>query len=344
MRFTLYVTYLFLGGSFQMIAQTSSVHVRQNSSFIVANIGDNVTLQCFYKDSATMFYWYKQSLGGTPKLMSSFYRHEKSGIFVNEFKNIPRLRLDVGNGKNHLTIYNLDISDSATYYCTGSYEYDFEFVEGATVSVKGSGSTSKVLVRQSDSETTMIGDSETLDCTIHTGTHDGEHSFYWFRNSGEHHPGLIYAHGGGNNQSEIKPDPQTHTCVYNLPMKSQKPSDALSHCAVVSCGQILFGRKKKLDTEHKSDPFVLVHFLIGALAFTTMLAVLLAYTTRRVYKGDCCHCADSGTSATLTANVVDNQDTDSIHYAALRVQKANNRSTRHRNDVQSECVYSIVRQ
>ncbi|XP_034532734.1 uncharacterized protein LOC117807523 [Notolabrus celidotus] len=335
LRCAVHLTFLFLGSLAQMTVLKSSVHIQQDSGLIRADVGDNVTLRCFYNETAIMFYWYKQSLGEKPKLMTTFYRHENSGVFVNEFKNSSRFRLDAGKGQNHLTIFNLVQSDSATYYCTGSYEYEFIFVEGATVNVKGSSVNSKVLVHQP-------GGSETLNCAVRTGTCDGEHSVYWFKDSEEPHPGLIYTSGGKKDQCERKPDSQTHTCVYNLPMKNQNPSDAGTYCAVVSCGRILFGEGKKLDKERES--YSLVYFFFGALAFTTTLLVFLACATYSVYRRNCSRCSDSRSSASSTPNTRDNPDTDSIHYSTLRVQKANSRSTRHRDDDLSECVYSSVKQ
>ncbi|KAM9335600.1 uncharacterized protein ABDE67_020597 [Symphorus nematophorus] len=343
LRFALYLTCLFLVMTAQTTNLKSSIYVRQDSGLVSANVGDNVTLQCFYEGVAVMFYWYKQTLGQKPRLVSTFYKHDKSGIFRNEFKDNSRFTLDVGNGKNHLTISDLGISDSATYYCTGCYAYDFEFVEGVTVSVKGSGLNIPAVVQQSASDSIQPGGSVTLNCTVHTGTCDGEHSVYWFKNSEESHPGLIYTHGGRNDQCERKPDTQKHTCVYNLPMKRLNLSHAETHyCAVASCGQILFGGEKKLDLKQNADSFVLVHFLIGALAFNTILVVLLAYAAYTMSKRKSCHCTDSRSSAALTPNAADFQDSDNLHYAALRGHKVN-RSTRQRDKTQNECVYSSVK-
>ena len=92
----------------------------------------------------------------------------------------------------------------------------------------------------------------TLNCTVHTGTcDDGDHSVYWFKNSQESHPGIIYTHGGRNDQCERNSNTQTHTCVYNLPMKSLNLSHAGTDCAVASCGQILFGNGTKMDVGSK---------------------------------------------------------------------------------------------
>ncbi|KAF3836870.1 hypothetical protein F7725_004334 [Dissostichus mawsoni] len=90
-----------------------------------------------------------------------------------------------------------------------------------------------------------------LNCTVHTGSCDGKHSVYWFKNS-EDSPGLIYTHGGNNDQCERKPNTKTHSCVYNLPMENLNPSHAGTYfCAVASCGHILFGNGTKLDFEGK---------------------------------------------------------------------------------------------
>ncbi|XP_044039140.1 uncharacterized protein LOC122869855 isoform X1 [Siniperca chuatsi] len=342
LKFAMYLTCLFLGRIAQMTELNLSIYVRQESGFYSANVGESLTLRCFYEGDAVMFYWYKQTLGQKPRLISTFYKHKKSATLDNEFKKNPRFTLDTGNGKNHLTIADLRISDSATYYCVGSYEYDLEFAEGATVSVKGSGLNIQALVHQSASETIQPGGSVTLNCTVHTGTCDGEHSVYWFRNSEESHPGLMYTHGGKNDQCERKPNTQTHTCFYNLPLTSLNLSHAGTYyCAVAACGHILFGNGTKLDLEY--DSFLLVYFLIGALAFTTILVGVLAYAAYTMNKRNSCRCTDSRSSAALTPNAEDYQDSDNLHYAALSVHKVN-RSTRQRGDTQSECVYSSVRQ
>ncbi|XP_070849374.1 uncharacterized protein [Chaetodon trifascialis] len=340
----LYWTYLFLGRIAQTTDLKSSTYLHQDSGFVSANVGDSVTLQCFCKGRALRFYWYKQTLGQKPRLVSSYYEPDKNQTFYNEFKNDPRFTLDTEIGKNHLKMTDLRISDSATYYCVSSYYYNFEFTEGIVVSVKGSGVNVPALVHQSASETIQPGDSVTLNCTVDTGTCDGEHSVYWFKNSEESHPGLIYTHGSRNDQCERKPNTQTHTCVYNLPMKSLNLSHAGTYyCAVASCGHIVFGNGTKLDFKDEVESSVLVYFLSGALTFSTILLVLLAYAAYGKNNRNSCQCGDSRSSAALTPNAVDCQDSDSLHYAALREHRIN-RSTRQREDTQNECVYSSVRQ
>ena len=211
-------------------------------------IGDSLTLPCFDKTNVpARLYWYRQPLGQKPQLISSFYKFDKNVAFYGEFKNNPRFTLDTRDGKNHLKISDLHISDSAAYSCMNSVLFVLEILESQTVSVTGSAQ-----VHQSASEIVQPGGSVTLNCTVHTGTCDGEHSVYWFKHSQESHPGIIYTHGGRNDQCERKDNTQTQTCVYNLPMKSLNLSHAGTYyCAVASCGHILFGDGTKLDVQGK---------------------------------------------------------------------------------------------
>ena len=204
-----------------------------------------MTLTCLYEaDVATRLYWYKQPLGQKLQLITTFFYFDTNGTFYGEFKNNPRFTLATGHGKYHLKISDLRVLDSATYHCI-HYINRLEISESITVSVTGS-----AWVHQSVLKIIQPGGSVTLNCAVHTGTCDGEHSVYWFKQSQESHPGLIYTHGGRNDQCERKDNTQTHTCVYNLPMKSLNLSHAGTYyCAVASCGHILFGNGTKLDIQ-----------------------------------------------------------------------------------------------
>ncbi|XP_044196621.1 uncharacterized protein LOC122973279 [Thunnus albacares] len=267
--------------------QSTTVH--QAGGFMSATVGDNLTLQCFYESDAAKYYWYKQTVGQKPKLISMTYKFDKHGTFHDEFKDNPRFTLETNVGKNHLKISNLHLSDSATYYCASGYSFMLEFAEGTIVNVKGSGLNIQASVHQSASESIQPGGSVTLNCTVHTGTcDDGEHSVYWFKNSQESHPGVIYTHGGRNDQCERNNNTQTHTCVYNLPMKSLDLSHAGTYyCAVASCGQIVFGNRTTLDFEYEEVSFDLVYFLSGALATTVFLCVLLTILAHKMGKRNC---------------------------------------------------------
>ncbi|XP_042338957.1 uncharacterized protein LOC121940201, partial [Plectropomus leopardus] len=253
----------------------------------------------------------------------------------------PRFTLDTKNGKKNLKISNAQLSDSATYYCARSYISVFKFLKGTTVDVKDSSLYIPALIDQSASEPIQPGGSVTLNCTVQTGSCDGEHSVYWFKNSEESHPGLIYSHGGRNDQCERNSNTQTHTCFYNLPIKKLNLSHAGTYyCAVASCGHILFGDGTKLDFEHESDLLVFVYLLSGALTFTTILVVVLAFSLYKTNKKNCIQSTEP--QARCAANEEGCQDVENLHYAALR-ESTSKGTRRQRTNTMNDCVYSSIK-
>uniref|UniRef100_A0A8C5HK09 Ig-like domain-containing protein n=1 Tax=Gouania willdenowi TaxID=441366 RepID=A0A8C5HK09_GOUWI len=194
---------------------------------ISVNVGDSVTLQCLYDDDDggnPLFFWYKQPLRQEPKLISTQFAFDRKGTFHDEFKDEIRFTLKNEKYSLILTIYDVQVSDSATYYCAKSMpSYSLEFSEGTTVFVKVADFFINALVQQSDSKTIHPGDSVTLKCTASTGSCDAEPSVYWFKNSEDHHPSLIYT-------------------------QSDKNSNAGTYyCAVTVCGRIVFGNGTRLE-------------------------------------------------------------------------------------------------
>ncbi|XP_067379199.1 uncharacterized protein [Channa argus] len=342
-KFVFYLTSLFWWKIVQTTSLKLSSSVDQESGFVSVNAGEKLTLHCSYNINITArLFWYKQTLGQKPRLISTFFVHHTSGTFYDEFRNNPRFTLETGNSKNHLKILEIQITDSATYYCARSEPYKFEFLESITVSVKGTGLYIPVLVHDSVSEIIQPGVSVTLTCTVHTGTCDGEHSVYWFKESQESHPGLIYTHGDRNDQCERKPETRTHTCVYNLPMKTLNQSHAETYfCAVVACGHILFGKGTQLGFKDQS---VLIYFLCGALAFTTILAVSLAYLLHKMNKRNNKQSIEHQARFSRPCTTdTEGRDADNLHYAALNFNLPN-RSRTLRNNASDDCVYSSVKQ
>ncbi|XP_063757382.1 uncharacterized protein LOC134876320 [Eleginops maclovinus] len=317
LKLILYLMCLFLGTMAQTTDQKISSSVRQEKDFISAKAGENVTLRCFMKVVQIDF----------------------TG------SNKP---WDRNRGSSHPSMY------SATYYCASGGRFVMNFSEGSTISVKGSGLNIPALVHQSASEIIQPGGSVTLNCTLHTGSCDGEHSVYWFKNSEVSYLELIHTHTGSSDQCEWKPNTQTHTCDYNLPMKNLNLSHAGTYyCAVASCGHILFGNRTKLDFEpvlclwrflSTEEVNSLVYFLSGALTFNSILVVLLALLVYKMNKRNNCQSTESEArlSTPSTENAEGYRDADSLHYAAISFNVPN-RSRRQRNITNSECVYSGVK-
>ncbi|XP_030610051.1 uncharacterized protein LOC115797592 [Archocentrus centrarchus] len=338
-RFVLCLAYLTLANIVRLSNQNFSASHQQERHFVSANVGESVTLQCFYEaNDATRFYWYKQSLGQKPQLISTQYVFKENGTFHGEFKNNPRFSLDSKTGTNHLHITDLQISDAGNYYCARRVSLILEFAEGTTVSVKGSVLNIKALVHQSASDTIQPGASVTLDCTVHTGTCDGEHSVYWFKDSEESFPGLIYTHGGWNDQCERKPNKQSYNCTYNLPMNVSHAGTY--YCAVASCGLILFGEGTTLKFREEIQSHFVVYILIGALAFFSTIIAFLIFLLFKMSKRKSFQSEPQANVSAPSAEHV--HDANNLHYASINVNKPS-RSKTQRNS-KSECVYSSVKQ
>ncbi|XP_047193543.1 uncharacterized protein LOC118300055 [Scophthalmus maximus] len=288
-KFVFYLTCLLLGQMDELCMNNLilSTTVHKDSGFILVNVGDNFTLECFYVSNTRMYYWYKQTLGQEPQLIPTTYKFSK-GTSHGEFKDNPRFTLETNDSLTQLKISDVQLSDSATNYCSRRHSFTLEFMEGVTVSVKGSGLNIQARVHQLASETVQPGGSVILSSTVQNGTCNGEHNVYWFKNSEEPHPGLIYNHGYRNDQCERKPNTQTHSCTYNLSMKSLNFSHAGTYyCAVASCGHVM--RDTISPVADKVDCHtVSVYFMRRALIFTTILSVLLAFL---LYKRNCCRCS-----------------------------------------------------
>uniref|UniRef100_A0A8C5HJT5 Uncharacterized LOC114480203 n=1 Tax=Gouania willdenowi TaxID=441366 RepID=A0A8C5HJT5_GOUWI len=332
--------FVFLHVSAQETCQSLSSSLHQERRLISVNVGDNVTLQCLYQkddDDASLIFWYKQPLGKQPKIISTYHKYKKEGTFHDEFINNTRLTLNMTDNTLYLKISNVKASDTATYYCLKySYQFKMQFSEGTTVVVKDANSLFNALVQQSDSETTHPGDSVTLKCTASTGSCDGEPSVYWFKNSEDHHPSLIYTQSDNSDQCERKTN-KTHICVYNLSLNNLDQSNAGTYyCAVTVCGRIVFGNGTRLEREKLlssvEHSLKMVHILGGALAFNIILILLLAFVLYTLYK--------KSQQVTTDSKVYFKEEI--LHYAALNVIQVS-KTGRKRNITKTECVYSTVK-
>uniref|UniRef100_A0A3Q1H9W6 Ig-like domain-containing protein n=1 Tax=Anabas testudineus TaxID=64144 RepID=A0A3Q1H9W6_ANATE len=205
--------------------------VRQQIAFVVAEIGGNVTLQCLVSEKEGKFvHWYKQSLG----YMS------KSQYF--------------------LTIRNVTKEDEATYSCQTGTAYSQTFANSTYLAVNEQNQQKSVYVKQSpETESAQLGDAVYLQCSLLSKNKEnkvqfGEHNVYWFRpGSGGSHPSLIYTHRSRSDEQDEM------SCSYSLSKTIQDSSDTGTYyCAVVTCGEILFGDGTKVETRQQLDPVVAV--------------------------------------------------------------------------------------
>ncbi|KAM9424078.1 uncharacterized protein KZ484_003132 [Pholidichthys leucotaenia] len=342
LMFSFYFFSLFL----ETIAHTMTPEKSSQLHFKSIIVGQNLTLSCSMKqdDVSVMLFWYKQAPGQKPQLVSTFYKHEKTGAMSDTFNN-SRFELETSSRKMNLKISNVQMSESGTYYCIHGFLHVFVFWEGTIVQVKGSGLDKQASVHQSLLVTVQPGGSVTLNCTAHIRSCDGEHTIYWFKNSKEPHAGLIYTNGGRNDQCEMTTKTQSCTCVYNLPMKSLNPSHAGTYyCAVASCGYILFGNGTKLDIEDEQGSFVLLYVLSGALGFNAILIFSMGRVAYSMYKTKSGKwpAAQDRTQSDSAVNEDDYQKAEHLHYAAVRANKLSG-SRKLGDGGASECLYSGIK-
>ncbi|XP_029311208.1 uncharacterized protein LOC115023978 [Cottoperca gobio] len=140
----------------------------------------------------------------------------------------------------HFSWYRQTLGDSSTYFCGSSHSNIITFGEGVFLSVEGTNKIDQGPV----SETIQPGGSVTLNCTVHTGSCDEEHSVYWFRQGS--HQGILHTHGRRCKHISSTGSP-SQSCVYHLQKTNLSSTDAGTYyCAVASCGEVLFGNGSKL--------------------------------------------------------------------------------------------------
>ncbi|XP_070769870.1 uncharacterized protein [Enoplosus armatus] len=228
-----------------------TAEVPRHISLTMVEVGGNVSLQCPVSEKdGKFFHWYKQSLGYMiQNVAAGTFDHQ---TFSAQFNN-PRFNIEEGKDQYLLTIRNVTKEDEATYFCQNGTAYSQSFVYGIFLAVNGKIHRSQQRsfdVKQSP-ETASVppGDSVTLQCSLLFRNKEkrvqcpGEHNVYWFRaGSGKSHPGFIYNHSSDEQED-------SRSCVYSLPRTIQNSSDAGTYyCAVVTCGEILFGEGTKVET------------------------------------------------------------------------------------------------
>uniref|UniRef100_H3C0S4 Ig-like domain-containing protein n=1 Tax=Tetraodon nigroviridis TaxID=99883 RepID=H3C0S4_TETNG len=206
----------------EKLAQATTTDFSQlGNRRISVKVGQNLTLTCFDNDAAsTRIFWFKQPQGEKPSLLCLYYASSQSTKCSKNFENNPRFQLHSDNKGVNLTISHLEFSDSADYYY------------------------SELPINQSPSWPNLSGDSGNLNCRVHTGTCDEDHTVYWFRNSGPSRLELVYSHNSRNNQCEKR----TKTCFYSLKNVNISQTGTY-YCAVAACGRILFGNDTRLNCE-----------------------------------------------------------------------------------------------
>ncbi|XP_063339117.2 uncharacterized protein LOC134633961 [Pelmatolapia mariae] len=255
------------------LAVTEMNEVPQQISLTVAKLGDNVTLTCDLFERG-LFYWYKLNYGYMVQTVAN-------GNFDKILFQINNSRFSatkVGNVLS-LTIRNVSKEDEATYFCQAGSSFSMRFKNGTILAVNDPKTQHKFFtVKQTpDVNSVHLGDTMTLQCSLlsenknDTDQCPDEDKVYWFKGASESHPGIIY-HGSIRNKEDER-------CDYSLSKTITNSSDAGTYyCAVVTCGEILFGKGTKVEIEE----FPLIALLGALLTCSVLMNFALILTRKKI--------------------------------------------------------------
>ncbi|XP_036069979.1 uncharacterized protein LOC112153600 isoform X1 [Oryzias melastigma] len=254
---------------------------------ISAKLGDNVTLTCLISGvDDGLFFWYKFQFG---------YKFQKfsSGNFgqIKLDKQFDNPRFNIVNVGS---MYSLDIrhvrkDDEGTYFCQAGAAYKLRFLNGSRLVVKDSRKKPKpFFVHQSSNvEAVFLGQSVNLLCSVLISTKDnsdqcsGTHRVYWYRAGSESHPHLIYT---TSSSCDVQ---NGRICIHNMTKTIRSLSDSgVYYCAVVSCGEILFGERTKVQIKQLCLPAIIIGALLACCTLVNI--ILIGIKTKQ----QCDHCKE----------------------------------------------------
>ncbi|KAK9978411.1 hypothetical protein ABG768_020162 [Culter alburnus] len=103
---------------FTLLTCVSGVTVVTQSPLITVNKGQMATLDCNLGTvTSSAAYWYKQTPGGVPQYMLYFYHSDSSPTYGSGFSAPKFTSTHSSKSDYSLIINNVDVGDSAVYYC-----------------------------------------------------------------------------------------------------------------------------------------------------------------------------------------------------------------------------------
>ncbi|XP_037531423.1 uncharacterized protein LOC119408652 [Nematolebias whitei] len=215
-------------------------------------LGEPATFTCRLpedQDSRVKIHWYKQNAGDTLKIIVSLWKLSKPK-YGPEY-SASRLNVTLEEKFSNLTIVRTVQEDEGMYHCAFN-DWSKNIWHSMYLSLKGlteRTSNYTVVQQTAASDPDGPGGSATLQCSLLSGskmkTCSGGLRVFWFRaRSEKSYPDMIYTEGKRHDECKKKPDSQNR-CVF---FKNISSTDAGTfHCAVATCGQILFGNELKVQ-------------------------------------------------------------------------------------------------
>uniref|UniRef100_A0A3P9PIE3 Ig-like domain-containing protein n=1 Tax=Poecilia reticulata TaxID=8081 RepID=A0A3P9PIE3_POERE len=219
-----------------------TIRVSRQIAQIGASLGDTVTLTCNVTGHKNVsIYWYKLNYGDIIQTVASTGLHRVT--LKAEFYS-PRYSIIRAGHVYYLSIRNVRKEDEAIYVCEAITANKPAFINVTHLAVTGHQNQKSVYVKQiSETTSVPLGTEITLQCSLTLLEKNkaadrcaAERSVFWFKPGSQSNPGVMFA---ARNVCETEAG---RSCSYKLSKTIQNPSDAgIYHCAVVTCGEILFG-------------------------------------------------------------------------------------------------------
>ncbi|XP_062249547.1 uncharacterized protein LOC133958657 [Platichthys flesus] len=316
-----------------------------------ADVGDEVKLTCHRQktDFGAKLFWIRLVSGNLPEFLGGTYYYDHTGV-----NKTPQFTVKQEPESFVLYINKAEPSDAGVYYCIQQKNLDLKLLIGTYLKIKGPEPDITAVIQVCPSDPVGSGDSVTLQCSVlsdsdnHTcPTYD---KLYWFR-AYESHPSLVYVHGSSGDECDGSLEANSsHRCVFNFCKSFSSSDSGTYYCAVVTCGEILFGQGLKLENEalnmlnvQKSNTVLCL--LSAALAVSLIVVVVL-------FKKKTCDCCKAGVSLQTEAAAVggnppsQQRHEDSLVYSAPTFSRRKAGKTSGRGNVKpadEETVYSDVR-
>ncbi|XP_042349422.1 uncharacterized protein LOC121948184 isoform X2 [Plectropomus leopardus] len=317
-----------------------TAEVAEHISVTVAEPGGSLTLTClFHGNEAGLFYWYKLKFGYMVETVAAgtFKTIQLQGQFNNSRFIVTKL-----DAQYVLNITNVSKDDEATYFCQAGSAYIMKFVNSTLLIVNDRKQQKSFYVEQSpETESVQLGDSVNLQCSLLSKNKEnedqcpGEHSVYWFRSgSAKTHPSIIYTHSK---------EREERSCFYSLSKTIQSSSDTGTYyCAVVTCGEILFGEGTKVETRQDLYQYLIVLGLLLGCCVIANVALIISRTQTSV-----CKLCKGG--ASRHDGSVDDQpsnvdgEAEALNYVALDFPSRNAKRWTNNRELPQDCLYSDTR-
>ncbi|XP_062250064.1 uncharacterized protein LOC133959018 [Platichthys flesus] len=326
--------------AFDQIFQTKTV-----------DVGHEVKLTCRRQktDFTAMLFWIRFVSGNLPEFLGGTYYYDHTGV-----NKTPHFTVKQEPGSFVLYINKAEPSDAGVYYCMEQLNLDMKLLIGTFLKITGPEPDITAVIQARPSDPVGSGDSVTLQCSVLSGSDNHKcptyDKLYWFR-ANEAHPSLVYVHDSSGDECNRSLEAHSpHRCVFNF-CKSFSSSDfGTYYCAVVTCGEILFGRGIKLENEvvnmlNEQKANTVLCLLSATLAISLIVVVVL-------FKKKTCDCCKAGVSlqteaAAVGGNLPSQQiHKDSLVYSTATFSRRKAGKTTGRGNVKpadEETVYSDVR-